>query len=237
MVSVQNGCPFFCRTHHHVDIGRGVVTELTVQTHLSKLSNVRSIACQMPTDQDYLSQLQDYYADHRALPSLASLGQLVGLRSKSSAAALANRLKLAGYLTTTPDRRLAPTEAFFARPVIDTVRAGLPQPANDAGFDGLAIDSYLVARPSRTVLLVVKGDSMVEAGLMEGDHIIVDRAQPAAMGDIVVAIVDNQFTVKYLAKDKRGIFLRPGNPAYPPIRPQGELEIYGVVTGSFRKYR
>ncbi len=94
----------------------------------------------MPTDQDYLFQLQDYYADHRALPSLASLGQLVGLRSKSSAAALANRLKLAGYLTTTPDRRLAPTEAFFARPVIDTVRAGLPQPANDAGFDGLAIE-------------------------------------------------------------------------------------------------
>lgn len=191
----------------------------------------------MPTDPDYLARLQDYYATHRALPSLASLGQLVGLRSKSSAAALANRLKLAGFLTTTPDRRLAPTPAFFSRPVVDTVRAGLPQPANDPGFDGLAIDAYLVAKPSRTVLLVVKGDSMVEAGLMEGDHIVVDLAQPAQVGDIVVAIVDNQFTVKYLAKDKRGPFLKPGNPAYPVIRPQGQLEIYGVVTGSFRKYR
>lgn len=58
----------------------------------------------MPTDHDYLAQLQDYYATQRALPSIASLGQLVGLRSRSSAAALANRLKLAGFLATSPDR-------------------------------------------------------------------------------------------------------------------------------------
>lgn len=191
----------------------------------------------MPTDQDYLAQLQDYYAAHRALPSLASLGNLVGLRSKSSASALANRLKVAGYLTSTPDRRLAPAERFFERVVADYVRAGLPQAANDTGHETLAIDAYLVTRPSRTILLSVKGDSMVEAGLMEGDHIVVDRGQPAVVGDIVVAIVDNQFTVKYLAKDKRGFFLKPGNPAYPTIRPEGELEIHGVVIGSFRKYR
>ncbi len=191
----------------------------------------------MPTDQDYLARLQDYYADHRALPSLATLGSLVGLRSKSSAAALANRLKEAGYLTSTPDRRLAPSDRFFERVVVDSVRAGLPQAANDIGHETLAIDAYLVARPSRTLLLSVKGDSMLEAGLLEGDHIVVDRGQPAAVGDIVVAIVDNQFTVKYLAKDKRGFFLKPGNPAYPAIRPEGELEIHGVVTGSFRKYR
>lgn len=191
----------------------------------------------MPNDQDYLARLQDYYAIHRALPSMASLAQLVGLRSKSSAAALANRLKLAGLLTATPDRRLAPTEAFFARPVVDTVRAGLPQPANDPGQEQLAIDHYLVERPSRCVLLVVKGDSMQDAGLLEGDHIVVDRGRPALEGDIVVAIVDNQFTVKYLAVDKRGPYLKPGNAAYPPIRPEGALEIYGVVTGSFRKYR
>lgn len=191
----------------------------------------------MPSDQDYLDRLRDYYAEHHALPSIATLAQLVGLRSKSSAAALANRLKLAGFLSATPDRRLAPTEAFFARPVVDTVRAGLPQPANDGGHDSLAIDSYLVGRPSRTVLLLVRGDSMQEAGLLEGDHIVVDRARPALEGDIVVAIVDNQFTVKYLARDKRGYYLKPGNPAYPMLRPEGELEIYGVVTGSFRKYR
>jgi repressor LexA len=191
----------------------------------------------MPTDPDYLALLQDHYASHRALPSFSSLGALVGLRSKSSVAALVKRLEEAGYLTRTPDRRLAPTDQFFARPVADTVRAGLPAAANDAGLEAIAIDRYLVAKPSRTVLLQVKGDSMIDAGLHEGDHVVVDRGQPAQVGDIVVAIVDNQFTVKYLAQDKRGMFLKPGNPAYPVIRPEATLELYGVVTGSFRKYR
>ncbi len=191
----------------------------------------------MPTDFDYLTRLQDYYAIHRALPSLSSIGRLVGLRSKSSVSALAKRLQLAGYLSTTPDRRLAPTEQFFARAVVDSVRAGLPQAANDPRQESLAIDNYLISKPSRTVLLLVKGDSMSEAGLCEGDHIVVDRGATARPGDIVVAIVDNEFTVKFLALDKRGYFLKPGNPAYPAIRPQGQLEIYGIVTGSFRKYK
>lgn len=191
----------------------------------------------MPTDQDYLARLQDYYAQHGVLPSYARIGELVGMRSKNAVSVMLGRLTQAGFISKTPDRRLAPTDAFFARPVVDTVRAGLPQPANDPGFEGLAIDAYLVGKPSRTVLLVVKGDSMVEAGLLEGDHLVVDRARPAQAGDIVVAIADNQFTVKYLMRDKRGPYLKPGNPAYPVIRPQGELEIYGVVTGSFRKYR
>jgi SOS regulatory protein LexA len=190
----------------------------------------------MPADPEYLAKLQDYYATHGVLPSYARIGELVGLRSKSSVSAMISRLSEAGFIQHTPDRRLAPTEEFFARPVVDTVRAGLPQAANDPGISGFAIDSYLIQKPSRTVLMQVKGDSMTDAGLMEGDHLVVDRGTSATVGDIVVAIVDNQFTVKYLAKDARGFHLRPGNIAYPVIRPEGQLEIYGVVAGSFRRY-
>ena len=190
----------------------------------------------MPTDLDYLSRLQDYYATHGALPSYARIGELVGLRSKSSVSALIDRLSAASLIQRTPDRRLAPSEGFFARPVVDSVRAGLPQAGDDAGQRSIAIDTFLVPKPSRSVLLSVKGDSMQDAGLLEGDHLVVDRGAPARVGDIVVAIVDNQFTVKYLAQDSRGFYLKPGNLAYPSIRPEGQLEIYGVVTGSFRRY-
>ena len=83
----------------------------------------------MSNDRSYLATLQDYYARHRALPSYASIGSLLGLKSKSSVAALVARLKLAGYLESTPDRRLAPPKRFFARPLAATpVRAGLPDP-------------------------------------------------------------------------------------------------------------
>ncbi len=190
----------------------------------------------MPSDQDYLTQLQDYYARHGVLPSYARIGELVGLRSKNSVAVMLGRLVKAGLLQRTPGRRLAPTEAFFGRAVVDSVQAGLPQAANDPGQASLAIDSYLVQHPGSTVLLTVKGDSMRDAGLMEGDHLVVDRKVDAREGDIVVAIVDDQFTVKYLARDARGFHLRPGNPAYPLIRPRGRLEVYGVVVGSFRRY-
>src|SRR6476659_2615627 len=74
----------------------------------------------MSNDRSYLGALQDYYARHRALPSYSSIGGLLGLRSKSSVAALVARMKLAGYLESTPDRRLAPTRRLFSRPLADS---------------------------------------------------------------------------------------------------------------------
>src|SRR5204863_10214919 len=99
------------------------------------MANVRS----------YLAALQDYYARHRVLPSYASIGSLLGLRSKSSVAALVARMKLAGYLESTPDRRLAPTRRFFARAVASGfVRAGLPDPVADDETDAVTLDDYLI---------------------------------------------------------------------------------------------
>lgn len=190
----------------------------------------------MSNDRSYLETLQDYYARHRALPSYASIGGLLGLKSKSSVAALVARLKLAGYLESTPDRRLAPTRRFFARPVADaSVRAGLPERIEDAASDALTIDDYLIPRPSNTVLVRVKGDSMVDAGIFEGDLIVVEKQPSAKKGDIVVAIVDGQFTLKRLDLDRGQFFLRAENKAYAPIRPEGALEIFGVMTGLVRK--
>lgn len=190
----------------------------------------------MADDRTYLARLQDFYARHRVLPAYSTMGELLGLRSKSSVAALVNRLKLAGYLETAPDRRLKPTARFFERPRVESVRAGLPHPAAEAGSDALTLDEYLIERPSRTVLITVKGDSMIDAGIHEGDIVVVERRPTAQPGDIVVAIVDNEFTLKYLDRDKTGFLLRPANPAYPPLRPEN-LEIYGVVVGLVRKYR
>lgn len=190
----------------------------------------------MSNDRSYLTTLQDYYARHRALPSYASIGGLLGLRSKSSVAALVARLKLAGFLESTPDRRLAPTRRFFARPLADTpVRAGLPEAVEDADAEALTIDDYLIERPSSTVLIRVKGDSMMDAGIFDGDLVVVEKRPSAHKGDIVVAIVDNQFTLKRLDLEGGKFILRAENKAYAPIRPEGQLEIFGVMVGLVRK--
>ncbi len=190
----------------------------------------------MANDRSYLSALQDYYARHRALPSYASIGSLLGLRSKSSVAALVARLKLAGLLESTPDRRLAPTRRFFARPLADSpVRAGLPEAVESGDAEALTIDDYLIEHPSSTVLIRVKGDSMIDAGIFDGDLVVVEKKPGAKKGDIVVAIVDNQFTLKRLDLEAGRFILRAENKAFAPIRPEGDLEIFGVMVGLVRK--
>lgn len=191
----------------------------------------------MPDDTQYLDALRDYYAQHRVLPSYARIGQLLGFRSKGSVAELVQRLKEAGCLESTRDRRLKPGRRFFERALAgSSVAAGLPSPVTEDLQDSLAIDQELVRHPSRTVLVTVKGDSMVDAGILPGDKVVVERRHAAAEGDIVVAIVENEYTVKRLARERGRFVLKPENKAYPILRPR-ELEILGIVVGSYRKYR
>ena len=191
----------------------------------------------MANDRQYLSRLQDYYARHKVLPSYARIGSLVGLNSKASVAGMVLRLKAEGFLESSPDRRLKPGRRFFERPVAESVQAGMPTPASDMRLDSLSIDEQLIANPSKTVLVKVKGDSMIDAGIHDGDTVVVEKRASANVGDIVVAIIDNEFTLKRFGREKGRVVLRPENKAYPVIRPKGDAEIFGVVVGLFRNYR
>src|SRR3569832_1271395 len=114
----------------------------------------------MSNDAHYLSKLQDYYAAHGVVPPYSTLMQVVGFRSKSPVAALVNRLKIAGFLESTPDKRQQPGRRFFERRIYESVQAGFPHPATDQKHDTHTNKKYLVAHPSKTVLITVKGDSM-----------------------------------------------------------------------------
>jgi len=180
------------------------------------------------SDADYLQKLQDYYARNQVLPSYAAIGRLIGLKSTSSVSAFLGRLKAEGYVETTA-RRLRPSSRFFERPLMQSkVSAGLPSRAYDGPPEGLAIDAHLIRNPSRTFLLTVKGDSMVNAGLLPGDTVIVEKTASARDGAIVVALVDDAYTIKRLQREKGRYVLKPENEAYPVLRPPA-IEIVGVV--------
>ncbi len=191
----------------------------------------------MEKDIQHLAKLQDYHAENGIFPPYSVIMSLLGFKSKSPVAALILRLKGEGYLESTREKRLKPGRRFFERSIYDSVRAGFPAPAGDMRHDTLAIDEFLVERPSSTVLVTVKGDSMIDAGILPGDTVVVEKRSSANAGDMVIAIVDNEFTLKTLDMEKGKFVLKPANPAYPVIRPQGDLEIFGVVVGQFRKYR
>jgi SOS-response transcriptional repressor LexA len=187
-------------------------------------------------DPSYLSKLQDYYAKHHSIPSYTVIGKLWGISAKSWVANCVARLKEEGYLKVAPDKRLGPDDRFFERRLAHTpVRAGLPSAVFEDGYDLMTIDSYLVRLPSKTTLIRVKGDSMIEAGIFEGDLVVVEQQPNANVGDVVVAIVDDEFTIKYLDRERGAFVLRPGNKAYSTIRPKGKLEIFGVMVGLVRR--
>jgi repressor LexA len=190
----------------------------------------------MSTDSNYLSKLQDYYAKHQVIPSYAAMGKLWSISAKSWVSNCVARMKEDGYLKLAPDKRLGPGPRFFDRKVARSpVQAGLPNEALDDGYDLVTIDSYLVKLPSKTTLVRVKGDSMIDAGILAGDLVVVEQQPNANIGDIVVAIVDDEFTIKYLERERGAFVLKPANKSYPTIRPKGKLEIFGVMVGLVRR--
>ena len=188
-------------------------------------------------DHEHLATLQGYYAEHRVLPSYARLMSLLGFASKSAIKKVLERLADAGMLERTLDGDWAPSERFFERAIAtQPVPAGTPISADADIHEQISIDRFLIDQPAKTVLIRVKGDSMVDAGIHDGDLAVVERKTEATQGDIVVAIVDDEFTLKTLARDKDGYHLLPANPNYSVIRPNGKLEIFGVLVGLVRRY-
>jgi len=127
----------------------------------------------------------------------------------------------------------------MALPLADSsVRAGFPSPAGDFHAKRLDIAELLVQHPQATYLLRVAGLSMKEYGIDEGDLIVVDRALEARHGCIVVAILDNEFTVKALHQVNGTFRLKAGNRTYPDIVPKEDqtLEIWGVVTACVKRF-
>ncbi|MFZ1326180.1 MAG: S24 family peptidase [Candidatus Contendobacter sp.] len=188
-------------------------------------------------DAAYLAKLQDYYARWRSLPAYGPLQAVLGLASRSAVAKVLQRLQAAGYVERHPHNRWSPTALFFTRALADgPVPAGVPTCSVESG-EGHGIDAWLVRQPSRTVLVPVTGDSMIGAGIHPGDRVVVERDTPAQPGDVVIAVIDNEFTLKTLALENGEAVLTPANPAYPVLRPGERLSIFGVVVGLVRNYR
>jgi len=146
-------------------------------------------------------------------------------------------LEALASLTTGGEGRDGPASHSPVYKVLGLVEAGFPSPAEEEMRDTLSLDEFLVSNPDASFLLKVSGDSMTGAGILPGDLVIVDRGQTAKSGDIVIAEVDGEWTMKFLKKSGDAVFLVPANPKYKPIRPQRELKITGVVTAVVRKYR
>lgn len=161
---------------------------------------------------------------------------LFGFSSKNAVFKLINKWVEAGFIKK-ESGKLAPTPRFFALPMLGLIKAGYPILAEE-NRDYLTLDDYLIEDPTSAFLLKVSGDSMTGVGIFEGDIVVIERKKQALIGDIVLAQIDHEWTLKILKRDrlKRLNYLEAANPKYPIFWPRESLQIFGVVKAVVRKF-
>jgi repressor LexA len=171
------------------------------------------------------------------MPSYSEMLGVFGFRSKNAVFKRVAQLIRAGLFAKDKTGRLVPVKMQQPVRILGLVQAGFPSPAEEETVDLMSIDEYLISNPQATFLLKVEGDSMIDAGIHPGDLVLIQKGLAPKHGDVVVACVDNQWTLKYFEKQKGRIILRAANKKYPPIEPKQELVLGGVVIANIRKYR
>lgn len=190
----------------------------------------------MKKDKKALEKLRQFYHAEKRMPSYAEIAQLLGFASKNAVTYWVEQWLRDGLVRKDKTGRLLPGSALLPIRVLGEVQAGFPSPAEEENVDTLSLDDWLIERKEASFMLKVSGDSMIEAGINPGDYVILERGRSPKNGDIVVAEVDHQWTMKYFDKKGALVLLRPANKKYQPIRPQEELKVAGVVTAVIRKY-
>lgn len=129
---------------------------------------------------------------------------------------------------------LVPAEA---RMLVETTPAGFPSPAQDDMEEPIDLAAWLIDHPAASYVMRVSGHSMTDAGVSDGDLVVVSRAVEARVGDIVVALVDGSRTMKRLRRSGGRLWLVPEAEGYDRIIVDETVEIWGVVVGLARRYR
>ena len=185
---------------------------------------------------DGQKKIADFYKNNKRMPTYSDIMKMFGWESKNSAYRLVKKLIAEKILDQDSKGRLLPNKLFGEIPVLGLVEAGFPTPTEEDHSDTMSLDEYLIEKKEASFILEVKGDSMVDEGIREGDLVIVERQNDAKDGQIVIAEIDGGWTMKYLRKNGDKIWLEPANKNYKPIYPEQELRIAAVVKGVVRKY-
>ncbi len=170
------------------------------------------------------------------MPSYSEIASLCGFQSKNAVWRLIGRLERDGYVTKDPQGKIIPRNLYGSMKLLGTIFAGFPSAAEEELIDTMSLDEYLIPKKEASYLLTVKGDSMIDAGIQEGDLVIVERGATPKEGQIVIAEVDGEWTMKYYRKIGGKVTLIAANKRYKPIVPREELKIEAVVRGVVRKY-
>jgi len=212
----------------YIDLGDDIVQKETLLTIRQK---------------EILAYIKDTVRDKGYPPSVREIGAAVGLRSSSTVHTHLTKLEDMGLLRRDPTKPRAlellgetswRQEKFISVPLVGRVTAGQPILAIESIEETFPLPSSLIGNDENTFMLTVQGDSMMNAGILNGDYVLVRKQSSANNNDIVVALLENdEATIKRFFKEKEYIRLQPENDAFIPIYSRN-VSILGKVIGVFR---
>jgi repressor LexA len=185
---------------------------------------------------EYKNKIISFYKANKRMPVYTEIMKLVGFKSKNAVSKLIHKLIDEGVLDKDSSGHLIPNKLIGEIPLLGLVEAGFPTVAEENLLDTMNIDDYLIPNKDNSYLLEVKGESMIDAGICEGDMVIAERKGEPKDGDIVIAFVDGGWTMKYYRKQNGKVFLEPANKNFKPIYPEHQFEVAAIVKGVIRKY-
>ena len=190
----------------------------------------------MGSEENYISKIIGFYKRQKRMPSYSEIMTLCGFKSKNAVFRLIEKLVDAGRVGKDSKGKLFPLRLFGETRMLGLVEAGFPSVAEEEMTDTLSLDDYLIEKKEASYMLRVKGNSMIDAGIQEGDLVIVERGGEPRIGDIVIAEVDGGWTMKYLREKGGKRYLEPANKDFKNIYPENEMTIAAIVKGVVRKY-
>lgn len=162
--------------------------------------------------------------------------ELFDFKSKNAVFKIVQKLIDGGMVAKDHLGRLVPSKSFGEVPMLGFVTAGFPATVEEELTDTVNLDDLLVKNKSITYMLEVDGDSMIDAHIEKGDMVLVEKTNQAKDGQIIIAEVDGEFTMKYFRKDGSKVWLEPANKNYKPIYPKHSLNINAVLKAVIRRY-
>ena len=169
------------------------------------------------------------------MPTYREMLKLFGFKSKNAVAKLVEKMIEGGVVAKDHLGRLIPSGTFGEIQMAGLVKAGPPSEIDEL-TDTINLDDFLVGKKELTYMLEVDGDSMIDAHIEKGDHVLVERTNQARDMQIVIAEIDGEYTMKYFRTKNEKLWLEPANENYQPLYPENSLNVVGIVKAVIRKY-
>jgi len=191
----------------------------------------------------YQTKIEIFFQDNKRMPTYSEMMKMFNFKSKNAIARIVEKLIDAGIVAKDHLGRLIPSETFGEIPRLGYVKAGIPSEVEELQ-DTVNLDDFLIRNKSLTYMLEVDGDSMIDAHIEKGDMVLVEKTNQAKDGEIVIAEVDGEFTLKYFRRStaltagraEEKVWLEPANKNFKPIYPTQSLNVIAKLKAVIRKY-